>query len=103
MSSNGQRPGELDGQADELDGQEELAPVVEVGRYRLFQTEGGLVLARAVDTCERCQGCGCGQQAEPLALPDPRRGRAHLIGWLTQNANRGLMAAVGKAMSGSGD
>lgn len=99
-ASNGTGP-ELDGQAAELDGQQELAPVVEVGRYRLFQTDAGLVLARAVDTCERCQGCGCGTQADPLALPDPRRGRAHLIGWLTTNANRGLMAAVSKAMTAS--
>lgn len=101
-AGNGAGP-ELDGQAAELDGQAELAPVVEHGRYRLFQTDTGLVLARAVDTCERCQECGCGQQAEPLALPDPRRGRAHLIGWLTTNANRGLMAAVAKAMSPHGD
>lgn len=101
MSSNGQAA-ELDGQADELAGQQEIAPVVEHGRYRLFQTDGGLVLARAVNTCERCQGCGCGQQADPLPLPDPRRGRGHLIAWLTTNANRGLMAAVAKAMSTDG-
>lgn len=93
---------ELDGQAEELDGQAEIAPVVEHGRYRLFATDGGLVLARAVDTCERCQACGCGQQADPLPLPDPRRGRGHLIAWLTTNANRGLMAAVSKAMSTDG-
>jgi hypothetical protein len=89
--------GEHEDQADEL------VPVVEVGRYRLFQTDGGLILARAVDTCERCQECGCGQQAEPLPLPDPRRGRAHLIGWLTTNANRGLMAAVTRAMTTDGN
>jgi hypothetical protein len=87
---------ELDGQAGELE------PVVEVGRYRLFQTESGLVLARAVDTCERCQGCGCGTQADPLPLPDPRRGRAHLLGWMATNANKGLMRALTGVMN-SGD
>lgn len=94
---------ESDGQAAELDGRQELAPVVERGRYALFQTPEGLVLARAVDTCERCQRCGCGTQADPLPLPDPRRGRGHLMAWLTTNANRGLMAALSKAMTGSVD
>lgn len=73
----------LDGQVAELDDQvAELAtaeltaresgqPVVlELGRYRVFQApDGGWVVARAVDTCERCQGCGCGTQAEPIAIP----------------------------------
>jgi hypothetical protein len=104
---------EVDGQAAELGGAAlamgtggeaaELGAVVESGRYRVFQADGGLVLARAVDTCERCQGCGCGQQAEPIALPDPRRGRAHLIGWLTSNANRGIMASISRAMRNDGD
>lgn len=78
------------------DGPEQL----EVGRYRLFVSPAGLVLARAVDTCERCQSCGCGTEAEPMPLPDPRRGRAHLIGWLTTNANKGIMAAVARGISG---
>jgi hypothetical protein len=99
--SNGSGP-ELEDQAAELDGLAELAPVVEFGRYRLFVTEEGLVLARAVDTCERCQSCGCGTQADPLPLPDPRRGRMHLMGWLASNANQGIMGALSKVMS-SGD
>ena len=82
MSENGQEP-----------------EVVEYGRYRMFTAPDGLVLARAVDTCERCQGCGCGTQAEPLALPDPRM---HLVGWMAANANRGLLGALGKAMSNDG-
>lgn len=87
--------------AQELDGQAgDLAPVVERGRYAVYAEESGLVLARAVDTCERCQGCGCGTQAEPMALPDPRRGRAHLMGWLATNANRGLLKALSGVMSG---
>lgn len=93
---------ELGGQAENGQGGELDNAVVERGRYALFATSGGLVLARAVDTCDRCQSCGCGTQADPLPLPDPRRGRGHLISWLTTNANRGLMAAVSKAMSTDG-
>lgn len=72
---------------------------VERGRYVLFEAPDGLVLSRAVDTCERCQSCGCGTQADPLPLPDPRRGRMHLMGWLAANANKGLMGALGRVMS----
>lgn len=40
------------------------------GRYRVFETlEGGWVVARAGPLCARCQGCGCGEQAEPIQLP----------------------------------
>lgn len=92
--SNGAGP-EPGGQADEPGPGE-----IESGRYRLFEAPGGLVLARAVNTCDRCQGCGCGEQAEPMPLPDPRRGRAHLIGWLGANANRGIMAALSKGLHG---
>ena len=76
--------------------------VVEHGRYRMYEAPGGLVLARAVNTCDRCADCGCGEQAPPLELPDPRRGRMHLIGWLTANANRGVLGALGKAMHDGG-
>jgi hypothetical protein len=87
-------------ETSETNGQAPAAPVVvEQGRYKMFEAPGGLVLARAVNTCDRCQGCGCGDQAEPLELPDPRKGRMHLIGWLTTNANKGIMGALGKAMS----
>ncbi|MDA8319072.1 MAG: hypothetical protein M0030_04550 [Actinomycetota bacterium] len=64
---------------------EELAapvePVVlEAGRYRVFQTpDGGWAVARAVNTCERCQGCGCGDQADPLMVP----------GWVISLAREG--------------
>lgn len=80
----------------EPNGQEPEA--VERGRYVLYEAPAGLVLARAVGTCERCQSCGCGEQAEPMPLPDPRRGRMHLMSWLAANANKGLMGALGKAM-----
>lgn len=44
--------------------------VLEYGRYRVFEApDGGWVVARAVDTCERCQGCGCGDQAEVINVP----------------------------------
>jgi hypothetical protein len=73
--------------------------VIEHGRYRMYEAPDGLVLARAVDTCERCQGCGCGEQVEPLALPDPRKGRMHMLAWMAANANKGLMGALGKVMA----
>jgi hypothetical protein len=44
--------------------------VLEYGRYRLFESpDGGLVVARAVETCETCQTCGCGEQAEQIMIP----------------------------------
>ena len=44
--------------------------VLEYGRYRLFETpDGGWVVARAVETCETCQNCGCGEQADPIMVP----------------------------------
>lgn len=81
----------------EPNGQEPVA--VERGRYVLFEAPDGLVLARAADTCDRCRDCGCGDQQEPLLLPDPRKGRLHMLGWMAANANRGFLGALGKAMS----
>ena len=44
--------------------------VLEYGRYRLFESpDGGWVVARAVETCETCQNCGCGSQADPIVIP----------------------------------
>ena len=44
--------------------------VIEYGRYRLFESpDGGWVVARAVQTCETCQACGCGEQADPIMVP----------------------------------
>jgi hypothetical protein len=79
------------------DGQEPA--VVEHGRYRMFESPDGLVLARAAGTCDRCRDCGCGEQQEPISLPDPRKGRMHVMGWMAANANRGFLGALGKAMS----
>ena len=80
----------------------ELGPLVEFGRYQLREHDGGLVLARKVNTCERCQGCGCGERTEPLPLPDPRRGRAHLMAWFAANMRGGLMAQVARMVNGDG-
>jgi hypothetical protein len=45
------------------------APVpLEAGRYKVFSQDNGFVIARAVNTCERCAGCGCGDQQEPLDI-----------------------------------
>ncbi len=42
----------------------------ERGRYAIFeQPDGGLVIPRSAPLCERCAGCGCGEQAEPLRIP----------------------------------
>lgn len=67
------------GQAAELtlDDLDDQAPepaegpkVLEYGRYRVFEApDGGWVVARAVDTCETCQACGCGDQAEVINVP----------------------------------
>jgi hypothetical protein len=81
--------------ADDRAAEQLAAPVViESGRYALFEAPSGLMLARAIETCERCRGCGCGTALEPMPLPDPRKGRAHLMGWLVSNAKAGPLAAV---------
>jgi hypothetical protein len=57
----------------------------ERGRYAVYgQADGGLLIARATGLCERCQSCGCGEQAAPVG-PIP--------GGLVQMAR---MAAAGK-------
>ena len=76
--------------------------VVEFGRYRMYEAPEGLVLARAADTCERCQSCGCGDQQPLIELPDPRRGRVAMMSWLAANANKGLLGALAKGLSGGG-
>ena len=56
---------------DELTEQAPAGPrVLEYGRYRVGEgADGGWMIARAVDTCERCQSCGCGDQAEVINVP----------------------------------
>lgn len=65
MSGNGQAAEITVGQAAEP-----AAPVLEFGRYRVFEApDGGWIVARAVDICQACQDCGCGDQADPIAIP----------------------------------
>lgn len=44
--------------------------LLEHGRYAIRQpSDGGLVIGRAVGICQRCQDCGCGDQAELIHVP----------------------------------
>jgi hypothetical protein len=39
----------------------------ERGRYALYQQpDGSALIARASGICERCAGCGCGEQQPPI-------------------------------------
>lgn len=51
--------------------QEQAEPqVLAHGRFKLSQTPAGdLVAAAATGICDRCQSCGCGEQAEPRVIP----------------------------------
>jgi len=70
-------------------------PVLEYGRYRVFETpDGGWVVARAVGTCDTCQGCGCGDQADPIQIP------AMVIS-MAKAQGGGLLGKL-KAMTGRG-
>jgi hypothetical protein len=72
-------------------------PVIEgPGRYTVFRgPDGGWVVARAVDICETCRGCGCGTQADPIQVPfiaislAGRMGMGQLMGALKGLAGRG--------------
>lgn len=65
-------------------------PVIEgPGRYVVYATpDGGWLVARAVGTCQTCQDCGCGEQAEPIVLPPmiislaSKTGKGKLLGML---------------------
>ena len=74
-------------------------PVIEgPGRYVVYQGPDSWKIARAVDICERCQACGCGEQAEPVDIPDFSRGRPAVMAWLMANANTGLVGKLGALM-----
>jgi hypothetical protein len=67
--------------------------VLEAGRYRLFRApDGAWVVARAVETCETCQACDCGTQADPIVVP------AMVV---KMASNRGMMAKF-RAVTGFG-
>lgn len=43
---------------------------VERGRYAVFELpDGGLHIARSGPLCDRCAGCGCGDQLDPIKAP----------------------------------
>lgn len=49
---------------------EPVPAVLEAGRYKLMEApDGSWHVYRAVETCERCQGCGCGEQADRIVVP----------------------------------
>jgi len=40
------------------------------GRFKLSEApDGSLVAAAALNLCERCQECGCGEPTEPKVIP----------------------------------
>lgn len=44
--------------------------ILERGRYRLYNApDGAWVVARAVGLCDRCEACGCGDQAGLIQIP----------------------------------
>lgn len=80
------------------------APVPDViegpGRYRVFAgPEGSWVIARAGPLCDRCAGCGCGEQGEPITIPGLviQVARQRMNG----DGGPGLMAML-KAVTGRG-
>jgi hypothetical protein len=40
----------------------------ERGRFALYPQEKGMIIAYVTGLCDTCQGCGCGQQQEPIDL-----------------------------------
>jgi len=87
------------GDVSEGNGQAPELETVERGRYRVLSGPDGLILMRATDLCDTCTACGCGDPAEPVELPDPRRGRLAMMQWFAAHANKGLLGALGKVMS----
>jgi len=66
------------------------AEPAERGRYAVYAApDGGLVIARAGGICERCAGCGCGEQADPITVP------AMLVALARNAAANGKMPGLG--------
>jgi hypothetical protein len=71
------------------------APVIEgPGRYVVYQGPESWKIARAVGICDRCQSCGCGEQAEPVDIPDFSQGRNAILAWAMKNMNHGLLGSL---------
>jgi hypothetical protein len=77
--------------------QTETGPeVLEAGRYRVFQdASGAWIIGRAVATCERCQACGCGDQADPIQIPAMLIAMAKQGGGMSR-IKEGLKGLVGR-------
>lgn len=73
----------------------QVPPVVEgPGRYVVYSApDGGWVIARATGICERCQGCGCGEQGEPVQIPG-------MVIALAQQQGKGRLMGMLRAVSG---
>lgn len=81
---------------------EQAPPVIEQGRYRVFEMpDGAWLIARAVDTCERCQACGCGTQADPVPVPAMivQLAKAQGQGILARLRRKGTELAAGRVLS----
>lgn len=64
------------------------------GRYCVYQApDGGWVVARAVELCETCLHCGCGEQAEPIQVPA-------MVIQLAMSQGRGKIMGMLKAATG---
>ena len=71
--------------------------LLEGGRYKVFQDPAGAwVIARAVNTCESCAACGCGEQADPITVP------AMLIAMARQGGGLGRIREGLKGLVGRG-
>ena len=74
--------------------------VLEFGRYRLFETpDGGWLLRRAVSICDRCQGCGCGEQSEPVVIP----GMIVALAKASQSGGGGRLGGLVRRLNVRGD
>ena len=48
----------------------EVPSLLERGRHAITgMPDGSWVITRAGPLCERCAGCGCGEQQEPIQVP----------------------------------
>jgi len=77
-------------------------PVIEgPGRYCVYQApDGGWIVARAVGLCQTCLDCGCGEQADPIAIPAmvikmARSQGGNLLGKLKAMTGRGGKVETG--------
>lgn len=69
--------------------------VLERGRYKVSEVGGSWIIARSVDTCERCQSCGCGEKADPITIPGFLIGMARQGGGLAR-IKEGLKGLTGR-------